>query len=158
MLEQIKWLWSNMDRVSRIRHITAMCISVVSCVILLVNPALSQRLIDDVIIPQNPDPLMGILMLMLGMKLLREGMRYLMVVFLEKDAQSVIYTLRCKLFEKLKETMFSAFRSATGFCSSLSITTSRSPSWFIMREALQRERIFSTISSFFSLWVRIASQ
>ena len=102
MLEQIKWLWSNMDRVSRIRHITAMCISVVSCVILLVNPALSQRLIDDVIIPQNPDPLMGILMLMLGMKLLREGMRYLMVVFLEKDAQSVIYTLRCKLFEKLQ--------------------------------------------------------
>ena len=91
-----------MDAPSRRRHIAALFISVFTCALLLVNPALSQRLIDDVIIAQNPDPLLGILAVMLIVKLGREGLRYLMVIFLEKDAQNVIFRLRCRLFEKLQ--------------------------------------------------------
>ena len=102
MLKQIKWLWDNMDRRYHARHIAAICICVISCVLLLVNPALSQRLIDDVIMAQNPEPLLGILVLMLAAKLGREGMRYLMVIWLEKDAQNVVYNLRSGLFEKLQ--------------------------------------------------------
>ena len=100
--KQIQWLWENMDKPSRRRHIAAMCISVFTCALLLVNPALSQRLIDDVIIAQNPDPLLGILAVMLIVKLGREGLRYLMVIFLEKDAQNVVFQLRSSLFEKLQ--------------------------------------------------------
>ena len=84
------------------RHIAAICISVFTCVLLLVNPALSQRLIDDVIVARNPDPLLGILAVMLIAKLGREGLRYLMVIWLEKDAQNVVYNLRWDLFEKLQ--------------------------------------------------------
>ncbi len=102
MLKQIKWLWDNMDRRYHARHIAAICICVISCVLLLVNPALSQRLIDDVIMAQNPEPLLGILVLMLAAKLGRESMRYLMVIWLEKDAQNVVYNLRSGLFEKLQ--------------------------------------------------------
>ena len=91
-----------MDKPSRRRHIIALCISVFTCLLLLVNPALSQRLIDDVIIAQNPEPLLGILAVMLIVKLGREGLRYLMVIFLEKDAQNVVFQLRCSLFEKLQ--------------------------------------------------------
>ncbi len=91
-----------MDAPSRRRHIAAICISVFTCLLLLVNPALSQRLIDDVIIAQNPEPLLGILAVMLIVKLGREGLRYLMVIFLEKDAQNVVFQLRCRLFEKLQ--------------------------------------------------------
>ena len=40
--------------------------------LLLVNPALSRRLIDDVIIAGNPDPLLSILAVMLVVKLGRE--------------------------------------------------------------------------------------
>ncbi len=82
MLKQIQWLWENMDDPSRRRHVTAICISVFTCLLLLVNPALSRRLIDDVIIAQNPEPLLFILAVMLIVKLGREGLRYLLVVFL----------------------------------------------------------------------------
>ncbi len=102
MLKQIQWLWENMDDPSRRRHVAAICISVFTCLLLLVNPALSRRLIDDVIIAQNPEPLLSILAVMLIVKLGREGLRYLMVVFLEKDAQNVVFQLRCRLFEKLQ--------------------------------------------------------
>ena len=102
MLKQFKWLWDMMDVRYHARHIAAICISVFTCVLLLVNPALSQRLIDDVIVARNPDPLLGILAVMLIAKLGREGLRYLMVIWLEKDAQNVVYNLRWDLFEKLQ--------------------------------------------------------
>ena len=102
MRKQFKWLWDNMDSRYRVLHVAALCISVFTCMVLLINPALSQRLIDDVIIAQNPEPLLGILMLMLAVKLGREGMRYLMVVFLEKASQNTIFNLRRRLFEKLQ--------------------------------------------------------
>ena len=102
MGKQIRWLWENMDKPYRKRHIIALCVCVITCALLLVNPALSRRLIDDVIMAQNPDPLMGILMLMLAVKLGREGMRYLMVIFLEKASQNVMFNLRRRLFEKMQ--------------------------------------------------------
>ena len=109
MLQQIKWLWENMDAPRHRRHILALIISVVTSLMLLVNPALTQRLIDDVIMAQNPEPLLGILAVMLVAKLGREGMRYYMVVTLEKNAQNVVYNLRCKLFRRLQYNDMSFF-------------------------------------------------
>ena len=100
--KQIAWLWENMDVPFRRRHAAAMVICVLSCVLLLVNPALSRRLIDDVIVAGNPGPLLSILGVMLAVKLIREGSRYMMVIFLEKGSQNVIYNLRRRLFEKLQ--------------------------------------------------------
>jgi ATP-binding cassette subfamily B protein len=77
-------------------------VCVITGALLLVHPALSRGLIDDVIVAQNPDPLMDILMLMLAVKLGREGMRYLMVIFLEKASQNVMFNLRRRLFEKMQ--------------------------------------------------------
>ena len=100
--KQIKWLLDNMDEKCRRRQWMAMGICVISCVILLVNPALSKRLIDDVIMAQNPEPLIPILMIMLAAKLGREGMRYLMVMMLESDSQNLIYNLRKRLYTKMQ--------------------------------------------------------
>ena len=102
MRKQFAWLWKNMDAPFRRRHIIALCICVFSCILLLVNPALSRRLIDDVIVAGNPDPLLSILAVMLVVKLSREGMRYLMVIFLEKDSQNVVFNLRRRLFSKMQ--------------------------------------------------------
>lgn len=102
MRKQIAWLWENMDAPFRRRHVIALCISAFTCLLLLVNPALSQRLIDDVIVAQNPEPLLSILAVMLAVKLGREGLRYLMVIFLETDSQNVLYNLRRRLFEKMQ--------------------------------------------------------
>ena len=102
MKKQFVWLWKNMDPKYHLRHVIALCICAFSCVLLLVNPALSRRLIDDVIMAGNPEPLLSILAVMLVVKLGREGMRYLMVIFLESDAQNVVFNLRRRLFEKLQ--------------------------------------------------------
>ncbi len=102
MWKQITWIWENMDAPYRRRHVIALSICAFTCILLLVNPALSQRLIDDVIVAKNPEPLLPILAVMLAVKLGREGLRYLMVIFLETDSQNVIYNLRRRLFTKMQ--------------------------------------------------------
>ena len=101
-MQPIRWLWGCADKKSHVRIITAMVISAVTSLMLLVNPSLTATLVDEVIIAENPDPLLGILAVMLVVKLLREGMRYLMIVLLEKASQNTVYTLRRTLFAKLQ--------------------------------------------------------
>ena len=91
-----------MDAPFRRRHVIALCVCAFTCLLLLVNPALSRRLIDDVIMAGNPDPLLSILAVMLAVKLGREGLRYMMVIFLEKDSQNVVFNLRRRLFTKMQ--------------------------------------------------------
>ena len=69
----IAWLWSLTEKKGKIRFITALAISAFTSVLLLVNPTLSAKLVDDVIVAQNPEPLLGILAVMLAVKLGREG-------------------------------------------------------------------------------------
>ena len=102
MRQQIKWLLENMDRKYRPRHIIALVVCVISGAMTLINPALTQRLIDEVIMAQNPEPLLGILGIMLACKVGREVVRYLMVITLETNSQNVIYNLRSRLFKKLQ--------------------------------------------------------
>lgn len=101
-MQQIKWLWSVMDKSFHRKHIIALIISAVSSVMLLINPTLTSRLVDEVIVAQNPDPLMSILLTMLGFKVLRECMRYYMVISLEKTSQNTMFNLRNRLFTKLQ--------------------------------------------------------
>ena len=91
-----------MDAPFRRRHVIALCVCAFTCLLLLVNPALSRRLIDDVIMAGNPEPLLSILAVMLAVKLGREGLRYMMVIFLEKDSQNVVFNLRRRLFTKMQ--------------------------------------------------------
>jgi len=100
--KQIQWLWENMDPPYRRRHIAALIISAFTSLLLIVNPSISQRLIDEVIIPQNTAPLLPLLGIMLAVKLGREGLRYLMIIFLEKDSQNVVFNLRKRLFTRLQ--------------------------------------------------------
>ena len=101
-MQQIKWLWSIMDKACHKWHILALCISAVTSVMLLINPYLTAILVDEVIVGGNTEPLIRILMLMLGFKVLREGMRYLMVITLERTSQNTVYNLRTRLFTKLQ--------------------------------------------------------
>ena len=91
-----------MDKKYRKWHVLALCIGAVTSLMLLINPTLSKRLVDEVIVAQNPEPLLGILFTMLAVKLLHEGLRYFMVITLEKSSQNVIYNLRVRLFTRLQ--------------------------------------------------------
>lgn len=101
-MQPIRWLWGCADHKSHVRIITAMVISAVTSLMLLVNPSLTATLVDEVIIAENPEPLLGILAVMLIVKLAREGARYLMIVLLETASQNTVYSLRRTLFAKLQ--------------------------------------------------------
>lgn len=101
-MENIKWLMGLMDKKYRKWHVLALCISAVTSLMLLINPTLQKRLVDEVIVAQNAQPLLGILFTMLAVKLIREGTRYFMVVTLEKTSQNVLYNLRVRLFTRLQ--------------------------------------------------------
>ena len=101
-MQQIKWLWSVMDKPFHKKHILALVISAVTSVMLLINPTLTSRLVDEVIVAQNPEPLIPLLMIMLGFKVLRECLRYFMVITLEKCSQNTMLNLRTRLFTKLQ--------------------------------------------------------
>ena len=107
-MENIKWLIGLMDRKYRKWHVLALCISAITSVGLLINPTLQKRLVDDVIIAQNPEPLLGILFAMLAVKVIHEATRYFMIVTLEKTSQNVIYNLRVRMFTRLQyqDTLF----------------------------------------------------
>ncbi len=91
-----------MDAKYHKRHILALIISVFTSALLLVNPALTQRVVDEVLVARNPEPLLGLLAAMLVVKLGRNALRYYMIISLEKNAQNVVYNLRCKLFTRLQ--------------------------------------------------------
>ena len=57
----IAWLWNLTEKKGKARFVTALVISAVTSVLLLVNPTLSAKLVDDVIVAQNPEPLLGLL-------------------------------------------------------------------------------------------------
>ena len=112
---QIKWLWGLMDKKYHPWHLLALGISAVTSVMLLINPALTAQLVDQVIIAKNPEPLMGLLIAMLCFKVFRELARYFMVITLETTAQNTLYNLRLKVFSSLQNQDMRFFgRNRTG--------------------------------------------
>ena len=101
-MRPVPWLWSCTSKKSKIRIIVALLISTVTSIMLLVNPSLTSRLIDEVIMAQNPEPLLGILGIMLVVKVFRECTRYWMIILLEKSSQENHLNMRIKLFECLQ--------------------------------------------------------
>lgn len=82
--------------------VIAMVLSAVTSIMQIINPMLSQKLIDDVITPQNTALLLPILGAMLAVQLIRLTMRYVMVVLLEKSSQCAYNGLRRKMYDVLQ--------------------------------------------------------
>lgn len=98
---RIKWLWKYMGE-KRNLFVIAMVLSAVTSAILVVNPMLSQKLIDDVITPQDTSMLLPLLGLMVVVQMVRLILRYVMVVLLEKSSQCTFNGLRRKMFNVLQ--------------------------------------------------------
>jgi ATP-binding cassette subfamily B protein len=66
---------------------------------LIINPMLSQRLIDDVVTPGNIQPLPGLLLTMMGVQVLRLCLRYLMIVLLELNSTQAMTDMRRRMYD-----------------------------------------------------------
>jgi len=67
----------------------------------VVNPALGQRIIDEVIIGQNTSPLIPLLIWMMAVQLIRLGLRYLMIIMMEVSSTSVMTSIRRNMFKTI---------------------------------------------------------
>ena len=98
----IKWLLKNMDRKYKKMLLAGLIISAVSSVMVLVDPWLTSLLYDNVIMANNPDPLIPILAVMLGVHVIRIAARHVMIEMLESSSQNVLVKMRKSLFQKLQ--------------------------------------------------------
>ncbi len=86
-MTQLKWLWRNMGR-KRPYLVIALFLSAITSTMLVINPMLSQQLIDQVVVPQDTTLLLPILGLMLVVQVVRLTLRYTMVMLHGRNART----------------------------------------------------------------------
>jgi ATP-binding cassette subfamily B protein len=84
------------------RFITGLILAGITSSLVIVNPYLSQRLIDDVIVPRNPAPLLKLLGAMFCMQVFRLSLRYIMVILMELASTDSLTSMRRKMYEVIQ--------------------------------------------------------
>lgn len=98
---QLKWVWKNMKG-KRVYFAMGMLLSAITSAMSVVVPKLTQLVIDKVFKGGMDERLFLTLVLsMVGVKLLRSALRYLMINCLEICSQQVLVTVERKLFSNL---------------------------------------------------------
>lgn len=106
---ELKWLWQNLEG-DRARYILALCLSVVGSSLTIVNPYISQRIVDKFIAGDNAlqnltderGLLIALCLGMIGFSLLRTGLAYLTTMQYEQSSQNMLYRIRIYLYNKIQ--------------------------------------------------------
>lgn len=106
---ELKWLWQNLEG-NRARYILALCLSVVGSSLTIVNPYISQRIVDTFIagdnalqnLTQERQLLIMLCLGMIGFSLLRTGLAYFTTMQYEKSSQNMMYNIRIFLYNKIQ--------------------------------------------------------
>lgn len=106
---ELKWLWQNLEG-NRTRYLVALFLSVVGSTLTIVNPYISQRLVDTFISNDNAlqnltdkrGLLIALCLGMIGFSLLRTGLAYLTTMQYELASQNMLYKVRIFLYNKIQ--------------------------------------------------------
>jgi ATP-binding cassette, subfamily B, multidrug efflux pump len=106
---QLKWLWENLKG-NRARYILALSLSVIGSTLTIVNPYISQRIVDTFItgdnalanLQQQRGLLIALCLGMIGFSLLRTGLAYLTTMQYEWSSQNMLYNIRIFLYNKIQ--------------------------------------------------------
>lgn len=98
---KLKWLWKYMGK-KRHLFVVGILLSAISSSMLIINPMLSQKLIDEVITPRNTEKLLPLLGIMLAVQVIRLILRYVMIVCLEKNSQCMLDDVRRRMYEVIQ--------------------------------------------------------
>ncbi|MCL2833767.1 MAG: ABC transporter ATP-binding protein/permease [Treponema sp.] len=96
-MSQLGWLWSYLKG-NRSRLVAGIFFSAVSSAMIIINPMLSQQLIDNVIIPANTEPLIRLLIIMFCATVIRLSLRYIMHMWLESESNVAMSEIRSHMF------------------------------------------------------------
>jgi len=100
-MQQIIWVWNYMKG-RRAFFIGGLVLSVVTAAMRVINPMLGQRIIDEVITPQNTEPLIPLLVTMFVVQLSRLGLYYLMILLMEIASTGVMTDLRRDMYKMVQ--------------------------------------------------------
>jgi len=98
---KLKWLWKYMGKNRRL-FVVGIILSAITSGMLIINPMLSQKLIDEVITPHNTAALLPLLGIMMAVQLVRLLLRYVMIICLEKNSQCMLDGVRRRLYEVIQ--------------------------------------------------------
>jgi len=82
--------------------IAGLILAGVSSMMLIINPMFAKRLIDEVIVPGNTEPLIRILVTMFIVHITRLSLHYLMIVLMEKSSTGVMTDIRRDMYEMVQ--------------------------------------------------------
>jgi ATP-binding cassette subfamily B protein len=101
IMEQIVWVWNYMKG-RRAFFLSGLALTVITAGIRVINPMLGQKIIDEVITPKNPEPLIRLLVWMMIFQLTRLGLRYLMIICMEISSTGVMTDIRRDMYEMVQ--------------------------------------------------------
>jgi len=100
-MEQIIWVWNYMKG-KRTVFMGGLFLTVVTAGMRVINPMLGQKIIDDVIMAKNTDPLIRLLVIMMIVQLARLGFNYLQIILMEIASTDVMTRLRRDMYETVQ--------------------------------------------------------
>lgn len=107
---QIRWIWKNLKGY-RVAYIIALCLVVVGAGLTLVNPMISQQIVDQVItgvpdasgqVVRHVDRLIPLVIGLVLSTLARTSVFYLVIILCERASQGVVRTLRDYLYQNMQ--------------------------------------------------------
>lgn len=102
LMSSIKWIFSYINKY-KFRFYIALTAVLLSSFMAMINPYLSGRLVDEVIIQNKTDILFPILGVMVAVTVIKAIIRYTYQMAFEFVSQNVIFELRQKMYSKLQE-------------------------------------------------------
>ncbi|MCL2184971.1 MAG: ABC transporter ATP-binding protein/permease [Treponema sp.] len=100
-MQQIVWVWNYMKG-RRAVFLGGLFITIFTAAMRVINPMLGQRIIDEVIIPQNSSPLIKLLIIMMIVQLVRLGLNYLQIIMMEIASTDVMTRIRRDMYETVQ--------------------------------------------------------
>ena len=100
-MTQVGWLW-NYLKGKRSLLVIGFFLSALTSTMIIINPMLAQRLIDNVIVPQNTEPLIPLLLTMLIVQVVRMSLRYVMHLCLEQESNIAMTKIRRDMYETVQ--------------------------------------------------------
>ncbi|MDR0464287.1 MAG: ABC transporter ATP-binding protein/permease [Treponema sp.] len=100
-MDQIIWLWNYMKG-KRTLFVCGIILTGITAGIRVINPMLGQRIIDDVVTLGNTDILIPLLTTMMAVQMGRLGLRYLMIILMEKSSTGVMTDIRKEMYKMVQ--------------------------------------------------------
>lgn len=107
-MNNFQWIWKY-ARANKAKIALALLFVLINSTLIVINPVITGKLVDQVIGQGKVNLLLPLLALMIGITLFRTIIRYTYQIIFERVGQNTLFDLRKELYDKLQELDFDFF-------------------------------------------------